>query len=355
MVGDMEIFETTKLHLQIEDVIYFLPSYAGMYDPKAYIDWELKLDKEFKKYELSEEEKVIVASANLVDYALTSWKHLLRHDKVPKTWKDMKRIFRERFVPEYYANHMFDKLNSLEQGKNSVDLYYHNLKFHMLHCGLEECEEATEIRFLKGLNVEIRDRILHEMYDSLSSLIALASKIEIQLTNDLSETKLADLLPTYETDANIVMCSTVTNFGQNAKALFAHQSKEELFDTSQISATQLEESEQRNTHNAENSACEYDQSSLIFTTRLVQGHDDSVFDDMHAETRRIHCIASEKEELKIISSLNCLGYIELDFLCDLNSLENKLYDKSGLPYVNNCSLHGIGKYDSKGEYFVHKV
>jgi hypothetical protein len=29
------------------------------------------------------------------------------------------------------------------------------LKFHIMHCGLEECEEAKEIRFLRGLNTEI--------------------------------------------------------------------------------------------------------------------------------------------------------------------------------------------------------
>jgi hypothetical protein len=41
-----------------------------------------------------------------------------------------------------------------------------------------------------------------------------------------------------------------------------------------------------------------------------------------------------KEELKIISSLNCLGYIEFDFVCELNSLENKLFQKSGLLYLD---------------------
>jgi hypothetical protein len=49
----------------------------------------------------------------------------------------------------------------------------------------------------------------------------------------------------------------------------------------------------------------------------VHGHDTSILDDTHAEVRHVHCIDSEKEELKIISSLNCLGYIKFDFVCDL--------------------------------------
>jgi hypothetical protein len=65
--------------------------------------------------------------------------------------------------------------------------------------------------------------------------------------------------------------------------------------------------------------------SLIQQPQLVYGHDNPILDDMHAEIRRVHCIAIEKEELDITSSLNCLGYIEFDFLCDLNSLVKDLF------------------------------
>jgi hypothetical protein len=37
-----------------------------------------------------------------------------------------------------------------------------------MRCGLEECEEATENRFLRGFNTEIEDMLLHETYNSLS-------------------------------------------------------------------------------------------------------------------------------------------------------------------------------------------
>jgi hypothetical protein len=73
------------------------------------------------------------------------------------------------------------KLNSLKQGDNSIETYYHNLKFHIMRCGLEEYEEANKNRFLRGLNTEIQDILLHETYNFLICLIELASKIEIQL------------------------------------------------------------------------------------------------------------------------------------------------------------------------------
>jgi hypothetical protein len=98
-----------------------------------------------------------------------------------------------------------------------------------------------------------------------------------------------------------------------------------------------------------------DHASLISTTHLVHGHDNSIIDDTHAEVRRVHCIDSEKEELKIISFLNCLGYIKFDFVCDLNSLENKLFQKSDLLYFDYCTFHAIGLYDNNNSYTVQKV
>jgi hypothetical protein len=163
-----------------------LPSYSGKFDP----NWEMEGDKEYRKFELSEEQKVTIASMVLTNSASNLWTHLAIHHKVPKTWKDMKRIFRKECIPEYYANYLLAKLNSLKQGDISIETYYHNLKFHIMCCDLEECEEATENRFLRGLNTKIQDMLLHETYSYLTCLVELASKIEIQLA--LSEETIAE-------------------------------------------------------------------------------------------------------------------------------------------------------------------
>jgi hypothetical protein len=98
-----------------------------------------------------------------------------------------------------------------------------------------------------------------------------------------------------------------------------------------------------------------DHTSLISTTQLVHIHDTSILNDTHAKVRRVHCIDSEKEEFKIISSLNFLGYIKFNFVCDLNSLENELFQKSGLLYLDYCTFHVIDLYDNKNNYVVQKV
>jgi hypothetical protein len=142
----------------------------------------------------------------------------------------MKRIFRKEYVPEYYVDHLLTKLNSLKQSANSIETYYHNLKFHIMRFGLEECDEATENRFLREFNTEIQDMILHETYNSLTCLVGLASKIEIQLT--LSEETIVEPSPTCENkncidEMSFVVCSAMSNFGQNKKDLATHPIGEE--------------------------------------------------------------------------------------------------------------------------------
>jgi hypothetical protein len=75
----------------------------------------------------------------------------------------------------------------------------------------------------------------------------------------------------------------------------------------------------------------------------------------YAEDKPFHPITYAQDELKLLSSLNTLGYIEFDFMCNLICLKEKLKFDSSLSSFNHCSFHAIGKYNNKGEYLVHKV
>jgi hypothetical protein len=52
MAGDTKIFQPSKLHPYIQDIILHFPFYASEFDPKAYANWEIMVDKEFRKYDL---------------------------------------------------------------------------------------------------------------------------------------------------------------------------------------------------------------------------------------------------------------------------------------------------------------
>jgi hypothetical protein len=61
------------------------------------------------------------------------------------------------------------------------------------------------------------------------------------------------------------------------------------------------------------------------------------------------------DELKLLSSLNTLGYIEFNILCNLNNLEEKLSFTADLPWLSKHTCHVIGRYNWKWEYMVHRV
>jgi len=74
-----------------------------------------------------------------------------------------------------------------------------------------------------------------------------------------------------------------------------------------------------------------------------------------AENRLVIHNASEVDELKLLSSLNTLGYIEFDVLCNLSSLEKKLYAYADLPWFSRHTYHVFGKYNNQGQYLIQRV
>ena len=74
-----------------------------------------------------------------------------------------------------------------------------------------------------------------------------------------------------------------------------------------------------------------------------------------AENRLVIHNASEVDELKLLSSLNTLGYIEFDVPCNLSSLEEKLYAYADLPWFSRHTYHVFGKYNNQGQYLIQRV
>jgi hypothetical protein len=57
-------------------------------------------------------------------------------------------------------------------------------------------------------------------------------------------------------------------------------------------------------------------------------------------------IAAEKDELKLLFSLDTLGYIEFDTLCALTTLEEK-FAFADLSQLSRCTFHFIEKFNNK--------
>ncbi|RDX96933.1 hypothetical protein CR513_20361, partial [Mucuna pruriens] len=87
--------------------------------PKAYLDWEMKIEKIFACHNIHENLKVIFVTLEFSAYALVWWYQIL-YD------------LRERFVPTHYARDLYVKLKRLYQGSKGVEEYFKEMEICMV-------------------------------------------------------------------------------------------------------------------------------------------------------------------------------------------------------------------------------
>ena len=129
-----------------------IPSFQGKNDPEAYLEWKRKVELVFYYHNYSENKKVKLAIIEFSNYAIVWWDQLVlnkRRNREPlvETWEEMKRVMRKRFVLTYYYRELYNKLQNLRQGNQSVEEYYKELEDAMARENIEEDRGATMARF----------------------------------------------------------------------------------------------------------------------------------------------------------------------------------------------------------------
>ncbi|KAL4312258.1 hypothetical protein GQ457_01G018050 [Hibiscus cannabinus] len=174
-----------------------IPPFQGMTDPKAYLEWEKKVELVFECHNYSENNKVKLAAIEFSDYAIIWWDQLTlsrrRNGERPvSTWDEMKALMRKRFVPTHYHRDLFQRLQSLTQGNRSVKDYYKDMEIAMICANVEEDRKATMARFLAGLNCDIVEKVELQNYVEIEDMIHMAIKqillvyVNHELTNSRS-------------------------------------------------------------------------------------------------------------------------------------------------------------------------
>lgn len=92
------------------NAVLALSTFEGHFDPAVYIVWELEVDAEFAKYDLSEKQMIVAIACALTKFALTRYIYHCRHNPCPSTWHDFKLLFRYFYIPTSYADELFHKL-----------------------------------------------------------------------------------------------------------------------------------------------------------------------------------------------------------------------------------------------------
>ena len=82
---------------------FTIPSYNGKYNPAAYLDWEIEVERNFLCYDIPASAQVKTAISAFTDFALIWWReYKLKHPAtIPTTWAQLKAAMRHRFVPSF--------------------------------------------------------------------------------------------------------------------------------------------------------------------------------------------------------------------------------------------------------------
>jgi len=91
-------------------------------------------------------------------------------------------------------------------------------------------------------------------------------------------------------------------------------------------------------------------------SQLPHNHDTlKLTSEISAANKHVVQIASPNDEMKLLSSLDTLGYIEFDGLCNLKTLKKMLFTNLELPCLSRNTFHSIGQYKFEGDFLVQCV
>jgi hypothetical protein len=91
-----------------------VPTFIRKSDPDVYLKWETKIEQIFNCHTYTNLQKVLVESLEYKEYAIV-WCDQIVKDKRRygepqiKTWEEIKRIMRRRFVSSYYNRELHNK------------------------------------------------------------------------------------------------------------------------------------------------------------------------------------------------------------------------------------------------------
>ncbi|XP_039851101.1 uncharacterized protein LOC120709500 isoform X1 [Panicum virgatum] len=280
-------------------------SYPQTYDgigADKYMEWEIAIDNIFATRFMCPMRRVKNASSILRHFALSWWESLGPLDK-PHTWDDMKIVMRENFVNPSLVINSNDEVHQLD---NSLVIPPTMPKLLQDHLQKSE-DDVTEPEVLTTSCANLEP----------SPNIAAAQ----ESNGDATLTEGESSLDVLKFSTNHAMMEQLLV----EPSLDFYLSQDDLLDI----------------------PCDKDD--------LHDHEHESTEPPTCAELKHVNYIGSCMNELKLISSLKTLGYIEFDVLCNLSDLEEQLFQHAELPWCPRHTYHAIGKYDNNRKYLIHRV
>jgi hypothetical protein len=312
-----------------------IPSYNGKYDPAAYLDWELEVEQHFPCHDIPASAQVKTAISAFTALALFWWHHEY-NQKNPTTWAELKAAMRRRFVPSYYARKAEREMQGRRSTTNTNNLAGHSSSpssasvFLAPSTFTPTSHERAESKVIPHQDAHHQQADIDDMKEN-EELKSSCANFEPSLhnapntpTENIGNVHGATLTEG-ENCVNVLQFSTNHAFVEQLivePSLDLSLSHGDLFDASCV------------------------KDELCATTSVLHAS---------AENKLVVHVASQSDEVHLLSSLHTLGYIEFDDLCNLDFLEERIFAHADLPWLSRHSYRVIGKYNNKGKYMVHRI
>ena len=280
------------------------PTYDGV-GADAYLEWEIAIDNIFATRCMCPRRKVKNAASVLRHSALVWWDSLSSSDK-PQTWIDMKLLMRETFVNPPPALNSYNEVQNIEDQSIVISLATPN--------PLQDAEQKQEDKDDMDKNEELTSSCENSEPSLHNAPITPA---EIESKGNAHGAALMD------GEASFDVLNSSTNHAFIDQLLV-----EPSLDLSLSHDDLL------------HIPCNKDD--------LPDHEYESTEPHISAEFTNVIHVASDTDEMKLLSSLHTLGYIEFDVLCHLSNFKEKFFMCADLPWLSRHTYHVIGKYNNKG-------